>query len=328
LNWKYGDTISSSVGVTRSKNYGETALGIGAEILGSVLVKAAGWVGLISVVTLWIRNITKDFDDDLSPETRERLVEQLRINTAPNAAWMIIFQQLFTNVFGSRHFSWLCFRRSVAISASTFVLLGIGFGTFIIDTSGLNKVGPFWPYIMWAVWLTFLIIVGIVYNGLLDYVSLLKARLIIRSSQPIPIKILLEILLTAIIIRAGFFVLIFLLMYSGLSVSIDAAKVADTHTASSVLILFILFMLQFAKFPPFFGTVAFVMFATSYTVSVWVIINALSAWVIRLVPALFSALNVAQKPVRALGVVSILFIWLFGLSVAAIVIIVSPLQGH
>jgi hypothetical protein len=87
-------------------------------------------------------------------------------------------------------------------------------------------------------------------------------------------------------------------------------------------------MLQFTKFPPVFGTVAFVMFATSYTVSVWVILNALSAWVIRLVPALFSALNVAQKPVRALGVVGILFIWLFGLTVAAVVIIVSPMQGH
>lgn len=303
-------------------------MGISAETLGSIWVKAAGWIGLIWVVTGWIRHVTKDFDNDLSPETRIKLVEQLRIYTGSNAEWMLVFQKLFINVFGSRHFSWFCFRRSLVISASTFILLGLGIGTFVIDASRFNKIGPFWPYIVWAVWLAFLFIIGIVYNGLLDYVSLLKARLIIRSSQPLLIKILLEISLTGIIIYAGFLVVIFLVIYSGLTVAIDADKVAGTHAASSIFVLFILFMIQFAKFPPVFGTVAFVMFATSYTVSVWVIIHVLSAWVIRLVPALSSALNVAQKPVRALGVVSILLVWVLGLSAAAIAVIANPALRH
>ena len=79
-----------------------------------------------------------------------------------------------------------------------------------------------------------------------------------------------------------------------------------------------LFTMQFQSFPPHIGTLAFVILATSYSTSIWLILHILSGWAIKYVPGLFSILNVEKRPIRAIGAMCIAIVWIVGVPTATL----------
>lgn len=280
------------------------------ELLNTVWLQGGSWIGFLWLSSYWIRRATKDFDDDLSSDFRSRLADGLRRHTSKNSEWINSFQMIFTHVFGNKHLSWLCIRRSLLISTSTFLLIGLSIGTFPISRSDSEQLTDVPGLAQWASWLLIPACIGLFYNGLLDYFSLWKSRIIIQSALPIPIKILLELVLTTFLVYFGFLFLLFILTYFGLSMAVG---VEDSKAGAGILLIFMLFSIQFMSFPPDFSTIAFVIFFTSFTVSIWVVLHAIGGLTFKIVPALFSALNVEEKPVRALGVVGAAAIWILGI---------------
>lgn len=273
-------------------------------------IKVIGWLGFLWAVSALIRRATKDFDEDLAPSVRARLSEHLKRVAAPSADWMLSFGSLFTNVFGSRHLSWHCFRRSMLVSGVTFALLVLATGALAVDGATFGELLGQGSLAGWVLWLLALMTVGMMFNGLLDYLSLWQTRIVIRLPLPVSVKVLVDIFFTAFIVRILFSVALGLLVYTGLSLALE---VENDEGGASVLSLFLLYGIQFMDFPPRFGSLAFVIFATSFSTTLWLILHLLSGGVIRLLPKAITMLNTDVTPVRSIGVVTIGLVWLTGL---------------
>lgn len=281
-----------------------------SDFLESSFVQAVGWFGFLWFVAARIRSATKEADDDLSPESRARFADALSARTANDAGWLQSFSSVFEKTFGEKHLSWLCVRRSTTISVSLFLLLGLSTGSFGRPPGSEEGLNHEVLLLEWAIWLLFPISVGLLFNGVLDYFSLWKSRLIVRSSISMTLKIPLDLLSTTFIVYAGLKFVFFLLFYFGLS---GALAVEDSETGAAILLVFILLSKEFMYFPPTFGTIAFVMLATSFTVTVWVALHVAGGIMLRIVPSLFSTLHTVQRPLRAIGVASVLVLWCLGI---------------
>lgn len=284
-----------------------------AMSLSGLWVGIAASVATLGTVSAWLRSITKDLDDDLLPETRTRFAENLHRATGKNADWMVSFGQLFIRVFGKRQLSWLCVRRSLAMSASTFVFIGLATGPFYIDTSKFAKPGLPAPA-LWALWLLALALLGIVVNGLFDYLSLWITRTILRSRLSVPSKIIVGLGATAILVYVLTLVIIFLLVYFGLT---SALHFKDAKLVQAVFLEFVLLAVQFMHIPPTIGTIAFVVWATTFSTMIWLVLHVASVFIIRVVPSTFSILDIRNKPVRAIGLVASILVWSIGIVVLA-----------
>jgi hypothetical protein len=268
-----------------------------------------GLIGTSTAISLWLRSTTKDLDEDLSVEKRKDWGDMLLKGTSSRASWMRSFQHLFSRVFGERHLSWLCVRRSLAISGLLFVFIGLVTGPFRLDATPFRQVG-YSPLFVWAVWFLGLTILGVLYNGVIDYLTLWIMRVVINSRLSMMKKIAVGFVATLVIVYALFLISVFALTYLGLSV----ALLFDDHQLAALILLpFVLLTTQFFDFPPRFGNLAFVVFATSFAPIFWLIVHVLSAILIKFVPRIFSVLDVRNKPIRAIGLVAATLIWLIGL---------------
>nr|WP_320049531.1 hypothetical protein [uncultured Desulfuromonas sp.] len=72
---------------------------------GVELLSVLGWIGLLWVISLFIRGVTKEFDDDLTPEVRDSISDWLKRVSNRDCDWMLSFNDVFTKVFGPRHLS-------------------------------------------------------------------------------------------------------------------------------------------------------------------------------------------------------------------------------
>lgn len=277
-----------------------------------------GWLGFLWAVTRLIRGATKDFDGDLAPEVRACLTEQLKRVATRDADWMLSFCSIFTRAFGHRHLSWRCFSRSMFLSGVTFALLTFATGALMFDATKFGEIYGQGPIVGGSLWFIALVLVGMTFNGLLDYLSLWQTRLVIRLPMPAVLKVLIDISFTTLIVLFLFGVALAFVVYTGLSY---ALKIESAEGGGAVLLIFILYGLQFMDFPPRFGSLAFVIFATSFSTSVWLVLHLLSGAVIRWLPGAVSRLNVKVTPVRAIGIVTVSFVWLIGLSIGAGIIV-------
>jgi hypothetical protein len=83
-------------------------------------------------------------------------------------------QELFQSIFGERHFSWKCFIRSVSFSCGAMAFIGI---LALSINPHLIKAAIVLGWTSLAEWLPWSIII--------DYISLLKTRVVLRSISTI-----------------------------------------------------------------------------------------------------------------------------------------------
>nr|WP_320049532.1 hypothetical protein [uncultured Desulfuromonas sp.] len=189
----------------------------------------------------------------------------------------------------------------------------------IIPNHGRILIGQ-GPLISWSLWILTLFLIGVIFNGFLDYLSLWETRIILRSSLPTLVKVLVDLLCTTIIVRILFGVALMFVLGAGLRAIVPVYQAGTMEGAADVLLLFVMYATQFIFFPPHFGGLAFVIFITSFSTSFWLILHILSGLIIRFAPITVSKLNISEKPVRALGVIAIVLVWLIGLTVGAFAI--------
>lgn len=273
-----------------------------------------GWFALLFGISALIRKVTKDFDNDVTPELRIHLAKKIQTQTAENATWMLAFNSLFTKVFGSNHLSWLCIRRSLFLTVLTFSFLYLATGHFFQFSDHQIQLLYDSKFIFWSVHILFLIAIAITFNGILDYLSLWQTRLVIRSNLPVSLKIAVDLLFTTLIVILIFAICLGLVVYYGFSVS---TKVEDQDASAFIMLSSLTYSLQFMDFPPKYGTLAFVFFATSFSTSIWLILHIFSGHLLRWLPKVGSALNVVEAPIRATGVVAIGLVWIIGTILAA-----------
>jgi hypothetical protein len=141
----------------------------------------------------------------LSDQTKHEIARWLRVKNVESGLvlervepWPETFAKVFDRVFGTKHLSWKCFRRSAVTSYFTLVL-----GTFTVvvrpvfvqeSSSKYTAAYSFFPLITNIAWGTFLV------NVLPDYLSLLKTRFLIGRIQRLSSFVVFGVLLIDILV--------------------------------------------------------------------------------------------------------------------------------
>lgn len=167
---------------------------------------AAGVV-LFGVVWGFFKGVESVLNDDTKLEVAVWLLGvKVGVKVEP---WPDTFAKVFDRVFGEKHLSWKCFRRSciattVAIALMTFLYSLMGDKTLFLRSRTGRIV---WPGVGWSIYFT---ILCIPMNYCSDYGSLLETRLMIhfmkkREGPLVRFAILmLDILLTTTTFCIGF----------------------------------------------------------------------------------------------------------------------------
>ena len=144
-----------------------------------VLAQLTVGIGLLYVIEKFFKFV----EDHLAEGTQIEIADWLRgVRTADHVPWPQTFARVFDSVFGTKHLSWKCFRRSCIAS------YGVAFIAFCVSSFNLRHFEVLGVF-SWA-------IIAIFANVLPDYVSLLESRVMLnemvkRDSALVNIAILL-----------------------------------------------------------------------------------------------------------------------------------------
>jgi hypothetical protein len=284
------------------------------NVFETIWVKVVALTGLLTYISLCIIKVTRAFDDALSAEARANISAKLLASVSPFSEGIKIFGNLFTSVFGDRHISRKCIKRSITLSSIIFCLLGFALGAFTFDFSSLGALNGAYPTIAAMAWILSILVFGAIFNGLIDYLSLWQTRIVIRSEVSVISKVFWNLLLTTFVIFASLKLMFFLLIYVGLS---TALSFEDTSFGALALLPFVFVATGFMGFPPESGSMASIIFLTGYAPTFWLLVHLLSGALTNIAPKFIRVLNVKSQPVRSIGVISVILIWLL----AAIIIL-------
>ncbi len=145
----------------------------------------------------------------LKPDVRDGIALWLR-NADPRETvinWPDSFGRVFDGVFGEKHLSWKCFRRSCVASMIGVMIMGVLFWA----------LNPSAPNILKTV--AGALLAGAIFNLLLDYVSLLESRWVVtimsrRSSAIVTV--------TLLIVDVAATAAIFVILFTGLIMFLDS----------------------------------------------------------------------------------------------------------
>jgi len=258
-----------------------------SEFLNATWGHAVAWFAILWAVLWFIRKVTKDADDDLNPEKRKALGDELlRIKDRDVGSWVPDFTAVFDRFFGKKHLSWRCLYRSSLISMITFtVLLSLYYPSVYTET-----------FFTFMQMLVVIIFSGLTFNVLLDYMSLLQTRIILNVPISILPKIILDGILTTLLSILWVTFMMSVLEPNEInSLEITAMAIFDESLPESTMIRVVL--------------------ATSFTTSIWLWLHGLSVLVIRSLSHLqkfMGWLNVKEAPLRAIGTTINLIVLTFG----------------
>lgn len=316
------DTASSSITIGKiSVLNGEkrSAVGPGILTLTAVALLTATWVygsgekSSLLVGTAFVAAFTlimfRFAEDDLNPAykaiaRRWFLPVTGRVAIGPIEA----FYKLFEAVFGSKHLSWKCFRRSATASIIIFTLSAYLFDVFLYERAMLTGLyADKWRTLALA---AFLLISS---NIVGDYVSLWETRYLLKISQRRPSLIIpvviLDALLTPVALVVGFFSVLIPIAIIATLIGADAPKnMGSTDNAI------------------FTASVA-----TAYVTSIWLWLALTLGPVVRFLvwsrrtglTAIGGFLDAERKPFTALGYVAALVILVAGTAIWGIHAVVS-----
>ena len=234
----------------------------------------------------------------MSARSRKQVAERLvvadlsgSIASAPQQ-----FIELFDSIFGDRHLTWRCFRRSslasvvaVVVSAPLAFQIGQIGGPMLV---GVDGFGP------GVVLLVPVMVVGAILMNLVpDYLSLLETRWMMRfavRSNWLLMALLLDFLATSVI-AFGVWVLGATLIYNGVVLNLPGGGSASLGNL--------------------LGLTVIVGFQSTYFTSVWLVLYVLSVPVSRLllrmnngVGFLLRVTDVERQPFRSMGFVSVIIV--------------------
>lgn len=275
------------------------------QFLSSVWGDAVVWFGGLWVVLLFIRRVFKDADDELDPEKRQSIAEELVLKSFwSSGSWIPDFTSVFDRFFGKNHFGWRCIYRSALISTVSFFLLALFTGVFSF-ASRYEFVQINLAEIMAVVFF-----MAMFTNALLDYCSLLETRMLLKTPLPTSIKILVDMILTFLISLAWISFVYWAMVlftdsyYENLRFTweifaghIEVERYVDPFQIERRVI------------------VTRIVVATSFTTSIWLWLHGLAQLTIRGLNGaelVMSFLNVKEKPLRAVGTTINIFVLVIG----------------
>ena len=266
--------------------------------------------GIIGVI--WFLFVRAE--DTVKPEIKTAISSWLS-NLNPErklANWPMTFASVFDDIFGKKHFSWRCFRRSCIasfVSLTIMILLWLSMQSHVYDPGEI----------------LFCLALGAIVNLIPDYFSLLETRYIIKkiSNTSSTIKIL---GLLAIDIIATVFIFVFPLILFSVFEMVDRGRFSFSYLFSEMAELLVsgfLFEDDDTLFGPF-PTFGIWLYTTFFT-SVWIWLYVLSGLIVKvgafsgiLIGRMRRILDIENKPLRSMGMVCILFVSLIFLIVPVV----------
>jgi len=271
-----------------------------SEFLNSTWGHAAVWFAALWASLLFIRKVSKDADNDLDPEKRKALGEELlRIKDRDASSWVPDFTSVFDRFFGKKHLSWKCFYRSALIS--TFVLIVL---FYLYDPIGMAGNEPNDKYKL----LGLAIISALLLNVFIDYISLLETRVILYARTPVFIKIILDAIITILLVFTWIIFFSFL-------VNLLLWSLNSPFVEINIFELVTKFWKDLFDDSRRDSTLMRITLATSFTTSIWLWLHGLSQVLIRSlshVQGFMGWLNVKETPLRAIGTTINLIVLTFG----------------
>jgi hypothetical protein len=155
-------------------------LGEGADSTGSLLVSIAAHLGFGLGLFYGVQKFFEEVEKKLNVQTKKEIAVWLFAlrPTRTIQGWRSTFPKIFNRVFGDKHFSWKCFRRSCVVTAvTTFVAMLAGEllePRHALNTTQITRV---------ARNLALLYFSGIFGSLFTDYISLWKTRSLINLSR-------------------------------------------------------------------------------------------------------------------------------------------------
>jgi hypothetical protein len=151
----------------------------------TMMNSAGETLSVIGVLTAWrittggIQRLFKDQEEQMKPETLRAISNWLRapFNRA-TTSWLRHFSELFDRVFGARHFTWSCYKRSCIAS-----LVAIAIITLVWASLYPEEVTRFAQAELAPLYVLALITTVLLFNLPTDYVSLLETRLLLKRFE-------------------------------------------------------------------------------------------------------------------------------------------------
>jgi hypothetical protein len=131
--------------------------------------------GIGAAVFFSVLKFFEEIEKSLSAETKlEIAVWLLRIPGKTAESWRSIFPKIFNMVFGEKHFSWKCFRRSCEVTAIvTFIVMLARTALSPIPKNALSETVSF----------VLLFVSGVFGSSFPDYMSLWKTRQLLNLTR-------------------------------------------------------------------------------------------------------------------------------------------------
>jgi hypothetical protein len=264
----------------------------------------------LATFTAFVIKLGEQLDKSVSTQAKESA--RTFVKSAKPSEFIALAAITFNNaldaVFGKKHLSVHCFRRSVAASALTGLVVTVA-------NDAMVEGGLFSPSRDAIVELALMSALLMVVNCVPDYISLLKSRYFVRKMAQSPTTT-----------RAVLLATYELLATALLGLSIVAYPVFRMHTANGLFSwsllpdmardVFIPHRFSSAMFPDF--TALFpLFFYTTFMTSIWALIYVVSAIIVRFATPLDRAvenlrwfLDIDQQPYKSLCHMIVLLTWI------------------
>lgn len=256
----------------------------------------------------------------VSPDAKKtitRWLKNVKLEGTPTT-WPSTFASVFDSIFGKKHLSWRCFWRS-CVASCIAVLVMTFIGAALRPLHARNQMEYFRGnpevFLLWVI-----VFAGL--NLLPDYVSLLESRYIIQrmsavqhSTGRILSLLVLDVVFTVSIFLAALFLFVSIVVYY-FGGTAEAALGFYALAIDDILSHGVFLSAEREMLP--LG----IFFYSTFFTSVWVWLYAISGLVVKLEGYLgigFSRLkwflDIENKPLHSLGVISMLLVTLIYLGV-------------
>lgn len=253
-----------------------------------------------------------------SPDAKKAIthwLKNVKLEGTPTT-WPSTFANVFDSIFGKKHLSWRCFWRSCVASLIAVIVVTSIWGVLRPEHLASYLVGL-------QDWLGDDMLVGllafVILNLFPDYISLLESRYIIRrmsTAQHSPGRILSLLVLDVVLTVSIFFAALLPLAFIGAYAFGVSALEVYTKVMAEILEHGVFLSSEYDSLS--FG----IFFYTTFFTSVWVWLYAISGLVIQLAGYLGIGFNrlkwfldIENKPLHSLGVISMLLVTLIYLGV-------------
>jgi len=257
----------------------------------------------------FIRKVASGAEKDLSKDFKESIsIHLLEFIDSEHSKRMVLNFEIITNhIFGNKLLSIHSFIASSYISVFTFT--AFYFGVFSENSTILrsaNEATSFSNFTKFSIVAT----AAVFYNVLLDYISLIFTRVILRKKINIYLKIILDCLVNITLIITWLFS-----VYVVYTFQTDSSIRVNLSNMSIIIYYIVGFINVLLSLPERDITIPVTIFFTSFSTSIWLWFHCLSELSIKLISPMqkiMLIMEIEDRPISALGTIaSLLFLIIF-----------------